>query len=207
MKKLFFFLLLLFLFIPLSFSQEEDINTNNNVRFGIRAGINYSRLNFSLASIPMENPPETSWQVGAVGGFYMVVPLYKNLYIQPEYLYSRAGGKAEVDYIEYDLSYLSLPVYLRWELTNRFSLIAGPQFDILINSHIEEGNSNSAEITHFTEARSIGYSGGAEIGISNSLGISLRYFHGAHDIWIPVSENERQEFKHQRFQLSLFYLF
>lgn len=58
-----------------------------------------------------------------------------------------------------------------------------------------------------TESRSVGVAGGTESGLSNSLGLGIRYFQSVHDIWIPGKNNEREEFKHQLVQISVFYLF
>ena len=147
--KNYIFLLILFLgYIPHCYSQQE----NNKVRFGLRAGMNLSHLNFSRVSLPSEKPLEMSWQAGGAGGLFMIVPLHESFFIQPEYLFSQTGGKAESSNLHYNLNYLSLPVFLRWEMRNRFSFILGPQFDLLINA---DQKNQTSEITAHTESRKI----------------------------------------------------
>lgn len=201
MKKYAFLIILVLGVIPDSFSQDF----NKKVRYGIRAGLNYSNLNFSDVSTAPENPLETTWKPGFVGGFYMVVPLAGSFLIQPEYLYSQTGGKAESSNLYYSLSYLSLPVFLRWEAIERFSIIAGPQFDLLIDAR--QKNKENPKITSETESRSVGVTGGIEWDINNNFGIGVRYFETMHELWIPITDAQRLEFKHQLFQASLFYNF
>jgi hypothetical protein len=201
MKKQIFLVTLLMVIIPNCYSQGY----NKDVRFGIRAGVNFSHLNFSIASVPSDDPLEMSWNVGFVGGVYMIVPLRENLYLQPEYLFSQTGGEAESSNLNYKLNYLSLPVFLRYEATRQFAFIAGPQFDLLINA--KEENRNDSKITRQTEARSVGLAGGIEFGFTNSLSLGIRYFQSVHDIWIPVTTNNKEEFKHQLIQASMSYIF
>lgn len=201
MKKHIFLVILLLGSIPYCFSQQEI----DDVRFGVRAGINFSHLNFSIASNPPANPIKTAWYEGAVGGFYMIVPLHKTLYIQPEYLFSMTGGNTESNSLRYKLNYLSLPIFLRWEVSNRVALIAGPQFDLLINA--EQTTTEQLKITAQTESRSVGLAGGLEFGITRSFGVGMRYFQSVNDIWIPVTNNNRKEFKHQLLQATVYYLF
>src|SRR6476659_10956334 len=72
-------------------------------RFGFRAGVNFSHMNFAKGVPPV--PIETSWHTGINFGFVMVVPIAENLYFQPEYAYSQMGGEVKSADTVYKLNY------------------------------------------------------------------------------------------------------
>lgn len=175
-----------------------------SVRFGIRAGINLSHMDFSRGNISEDEPIHTNWQAGIAGGFILIVPLTGNLFIQPEYLFSQQGGELRDMDMKYTINYLSLPVFLRWAVNRRVSLFAGPQFDLVIDSDKEVGNVVSS-LEHEIEHRSIGVTTGAEFRLASAFLIGGKYLYGINNI--DVSNSSRiLEFKHGMFQISLVYI-
>ena len=174
-------------------------------KFGFRAGANFCHFNFAKGSPPPATPIETSWEPGINLGFLMVVPITGQLFCQTEYLYSQMSGKIKGTKTAYHLDYFSLPVFLKYQLLEKFSLMAGPQFDLLIGAKkIDEGTSTN--ITHDTEERSISVTAGVEYQFTNSLGVAARYMHGLNHIGIG-QRSDVQEFKLESFQLSAFVKF
>jgi hypothetical protein len=164
-------------------------------RFGFRTGINISHVNFAQGSPPPDIPIETSRRTGINIGFLILVPLNDRLFFQPEYLYSQMGGQEKKSGTVYKLNYFSMPVFLKYQLTEKFSLMAGPQFDLLINAKKIDSGSSSL-ITHDTEERSFAVTAGVEFKIIRSISLCARYVHGINHIDIG------QEFKFQTLQLS-----
>jgi hypothetical protein len=201
MKLHFIFLIILLGFNPQCFSQKD----NQNVRFGIRAGVNLSHLNFSKGSSPPENPVITNWQPGIMIGLVVVVPIIENIYFQPEYLFSQMGGKMEEEDKVYQINYLSLPAFFRWKFFDEFSLLAGPQFDLLINAKEKSGNIESS-IENEIEHRSIFFSGGLEYSFTHNLVLGMKYMHGLNHVDIEFDRGN-EEFKYEGFQFSVSYLF
>lgn len=167
-------------------------------RFGFRAGANFSHMNFAKGSPPLST--ETSWGGRITFGFIMALPVTGRLSFQPEYLYSQMGSKIKDSDTAYKLNYLSLPVFLKFDLSEKLSFLAGPQFDILINAKRTENN-NSSNITHDTEERSLGITAGIEYEIIESLALCARYMNGFNHIGIG-QRSDTKEFKYESVQLS-----
>lgn len=177
----------------------------NLVRYGFRAGLNFSNMNFSKGSPPPAVPIESSWNEGGIAGFFIIAPLSGSFYIQPEYLFSQMGGKATSLSTSYEFNYISLPVFLRWEAISRLSFIAGPQFQLLINAKQKNKESGSM-ITKGLEDRSLGATFGVEYDITSTFGVGIKYMLGLNHI-SSEAVMDSQEFKYEMFQFSLFYIF
>lgn len=193
-------LLFLFLFFGSILNAQEK-----PVRFGIRAGMNFSTMTFLDNSLPPENSTETTGKSGGVLGLLMIVPLSGNFFIQPEYLYSQMGGFTKYPQTKIDLNYLSMPVFLRWEAMPRFSLLAGPQLDFLINAK-QKAQQSAEDLTENIEARSLGVTFGTDILFYQAFLLGIRYVVGINDVdYFWGMENE--EFKNEMLQISLVYIF
>lgn len=188
--------LLLFYSFPKAQAQAEP-----SVRFGLRAGINFSNLKFT-------NGPETgtggSWKEGLSLGGLMVVPVSKRFYLQQEYLYSEIGGEVEGTDRTYVFQYFSLPLFLRWELSRKLAFMAGPQFGLLINAKEDSAKIPSDQI--HMEERSLGLTLGAEYGLFKSFGITARYMLGLNNVDLGQF-SDLQEFKYGVFHFSIVYYF
>lgn len=132
----------------------------------------------------------------------VIVPLSKNLYFQPEYLFSQMGGKIRKTSTAYSFDYLSLPVLLRWEIRS-FFLTAGPHFDLLINSRKEVEDFISPDAIEMEE-RNIGFGMGLGFSLWSSFGIEVRYIKGFNHIRL-VMDSGVQEFKFNMVEASIFY--
>lgn len=174
-------------------------------RFAIRAGANYSLMNFNKG---MPTPPTTvpnSWKPGFGFSFQMRVPLVKSLSLNPEYGYAKLNGEDKRNNAEYNFDYLTLPVLVKLECTNWFTPLAGPQFDLLLHAK-RKLNGISSNTTHDTEERNISGVIGAEFKILDPLSIDLRYAHGLNHIGLG-QRSSTTEFKWQSLQLAVKYAF
>lgn len=196
-----FLLILLLFFVVQGVCSQE----NNSVRYGIKAGANFSHINFSKSSSPPDHAISTNWQPGIVAGFVVVVPVFNDIFFQPEYLFSQMGGKFEEENKQYQINYLSLPAFLRWNFYEGFSLLIGPQFDLLINSK-EKAENIETSLDDNIEHRSIFITGGLEYFFTNNLILGMKYMHGLNPVDIQ-RDNDNQEFKYQGFQFFFTYLF
>src|SRR5690606_23169412 len=135
----------------------------------------------------------------------LIVPLKNNFYFQPEYLYSQMGGKFDNENREFAIHYASLPVLLKWKFLDKFSLVAGPQFDLLINAKEKSGDIRSSLDSNI-EHRSILITGGMEYYFNHNLFLGLKYMQGLNHIDIQ-DEGNNIEFKYDAVQFALSYLF
>jgi opacity protein-like surface antigen len=171
------------------------------VSFGIKLGANYSNTNFNQGSPKPPTPVATTWKAGFVAGFLVQIMLPHRLAIQQEYLFSQVSGEVSSGGAQYTLRYLSLPLLLKYTLVPRVAVVAGPQFDLLIQAQ-QKASSQTTDITHDTEERGIGATAGVEVSLSKNLSLNARYLQGLNHIGIG-QRSAVQEFKLQSVQLTL----
>ena len=183
----------------LSYSLMAQQEESSFRRFGFRAGATSSKMDFSKGVPPPTTPIETSSRTGISVGFSLSIPLTDNLELQPEYGYAAMGSTIKADNTIYQLDYLSLPLLVRYKFHEKFSAMAGPQFDLLISAK-KESNGTNTTITHDTEERSIAAIAGLEYQVFDPVFISVRYLYGFNHIGIG-QRTAVQEFKFTGFQL------
>jgi opacity protein-like surface antigen len=120
-------------------------------------------------------------------------------------MYYKTTGENKSNGNQYSTSYVSLPLLFKYSIIDRLSVLAGPQFDLLIKS-VQNVNGIRKDITHETEERSIYVVGGVEFNFTESLSIDARYLHGFNHIGIrqPLDVTE---FKYEGIQLTAAYKF
>lgn len=195
-------LVLLFCCFGYALSAQSYIpgSGKNRVSFGAKAGINLSNMNFNKGIPAPLTPIESSWKSGFALGVFMEVPVYSNLYIQPEYLYSQVAGEDKSLAETYSMSYLSLPVLLKYKIFEKLAILVGPQFDLLIKA--ENNDSSNSNITHNTEERSIFAVAGLEINLIERIRLGARYLNGFNHIGIG-QRTDVKEFKYEMAQISV----
>ncbi len=194
---LFFFLLLF------QAASAQDSTPIALRRFGLRVGINFAHPDFSKGTPPSDL--KTNWGTGFVGGFFLMVPVSNKIALQPEYLFSQMNSSfMDIDG-HFNVNYLSLPLLLRIQLSDRFSILAGPQFDLMIGAEIQDSDGTN-DYTHQMEERGIAATAGLECRIWKSFALSLRYMQGLNHIGIDLG-NQTIKFKYQVLQISGSYRF
>jgi hypothetical protein len=176
MKKLF---VLTLLFIGI-------MNTQAQIRLGIKAGANFSDLDGNL---------DTSMRTGFHAGAILEIKASQNFAIQPEVLYSMQGAKVTLAGAkEIDFSYVTVPVLVKYYVvTDVFSLEAGPQFAFLIDDNVEN--------TFKTESFDFAVVGGIGLDITKS------FFAQAHYVVGLTDASTNADVKNRVIQLSLGYKF
>lgn len=173
----------------------QDINKNNRSQFGIKLGMNYSNIHFT--NTRGNTMPATSPLIGAAAGFFLNVPISEALSFQPEYLVSMQGSKLQND-SAFRLTYFSLPVLLNLKVAQKFSLLGGGSFDLLMWA--KEKARSTHESIKGLETRSLGLTGGIGYNITDDLNLQLRYLQSLNHIDDYFKE---REFKNTNLQLSL----
>lgn len=125
MKKLFVAAIVLFMGTTV-FSQSIDL--------GIKAGANFSSI---TDASQLSN--KTGFQAGIFGG----IKFSDKIGIQADILYSQQGAK--FDGGEFDLTYVNVPVVLKYYLIQGLNLQAGPQFGFVVDDNVKEVFSNLAK--------------------------------------------------------------
>lgn len=183
MKKL-----LIFVFVLSSVAVAQ---AQVQVALGLKAGVNVSKLNGD----DVESSSITAFHGGAFGLFKFTA-----IGIQPELLFSQQGAKVEDisgDPQDLKMSYMTIPVMVKFYLPGGFNLQAGPQFGFL-NSAEFDGNDIKDSFKSSDITANVGVAWDAPFG----LVLDARYNIGLSDI----SDNDAiGEVKSGTFQFSLGY--
>lgn len=182
-------------------SDAQPISSPSFKYFGFQAGVNISDMNFNLGSTAPDTSVSTAWKPGFTFGFILELPISERISVQPEYSFTRRYGSDRIIGADYRLDYLSMPVLLKYKISEKFDVFAGPQFELLINAY-STNNSETVDITHVVEERSIGIVGGCEVYVTDAIFISGRYFQGFNNIGIYQRSADIKEFKYQLVSLT-----
>lgn len=116
----------IFVFISTSHLCAQDKETTvekNETQYGLKAGINFAELWGEDAL------PQSDRKVGYSFGVYATYKISKEWKIQPEVIWSLQGEDSK-ESGRYKISYLNIPVMLKWT-ENRFYYELGPQLGLL----------------------------------------------------------------------------
>lgn len=157
------------------------------IDIGLKAGANFSNTDANNAE------SITAFH----GGAYALLKL-ANIGIQPEVLWSKQGNEFSAGNLtsEVDLTYVNIPVMLKFYLPLGVNLQAGPQFGILTDAvQDDEDISNTLKSSDLSAALGAGWD--APFGLQ----INARYVLGLSDI----NDGGGDAIKNRTFQLSLGY--
>ena len=224
MKKTAFLATALLATAAISSAQAQDI------RFGLRAGANYSNLSGNI-----KNEDTYNNKVGFLGGVMLNVPLLAEglLSIQPEILYSQKGfenkptefssvlGKQKREG-NVNYNYIDVPLLLKFKALG-FVAEAGPQYSYLLSSNNETKTTTTPAVGSPTVSETkdkndvsglnrneLGYLAGVGYEATNGLSLNLRYT-GAFSDFVKSDNSayfngDLKNARHSAFQLSLGYL-
>ena len=184
MKKSIVILSLLVSFSPLLFAQGFQI--------GAKAGVNIS--NFTGGNF--EDVSKSALVGFHIGGLINFM-FGSSVSLQPEVLFSTQGAKLEKAGVEEDfkVSYVNIPIMLKYKFNGGFYLEAGPQFGFLNKAEL---NGNSIEDNIKKSDVSLGLGVGWDLPIG--LKLDARYNMGLTD---NSDDPAYETIKSQVFQLSL----
>lgn len=183
MKKLIVAVVALFIGTT-AFSQSIDL--------GIKAGANFANITDASG---LSN--KTGFQAGVFGG----IKFSDKLGIQADLLYSQQG--AEFDGGEFDLSYVNVPIVIKYYLFQGLNLQAGPQFGFVVDDKITY--KVFGEVVEKTKAEAFDLTAVVGAGYDFPFGIRFdaRYNFGLTD----VAKEEGVKGKNSVFSLALGYSF
>ncbi|SRX55811.1 porin family protein [Aequorivita sp. CIP111184] len=188
MKKLLLFVAV----ATLSFTAAQS----QNVRFGAKAGVNFSSLNGSdIDNVDML----TGLHVGAVAR----IGISELFAIQPEIVYSLQGYSLDDD-LKVNLNYINLPIMVDFTLAEGFSLQAGPQVGFNLSSKVDfDGEKEDAEGVQTVD---IGAGLGAQYILPMNLFFQARYVTGLTSVFEDF-DGESFDAKNSVISLSVGYFF
>ncbi len=149
--------------------------------FGFKAGVNLSNLNVKdWAGV------ESKGRTGVVGGLFIDIPFGRVISVQPEFLYSQMGGKLKgvtniSQEVDQKLTYFSIPLLLKFNVSRHFSFLVGPQFDFLSTSQLSYGGTSTNNDSKFNK-NDIAATAGIQFWMGRYFGIDARYIYGTKNI-------------------------
>lgn len=167
-----------------AFSQGIDL--------GIKAGANFANI-----SDVSHLSNKTGFQAGIFGG----IKFSEKIGIQADMLYSQQG--AEFDGGEFDLTYINVPIVLKYYIIQGLNIQAGPQFGFVVDDKISFDV--FGDISRKAKAENFDLSGVVGAGYDFPMGIRLdaRYNFGLTD----VSKIDGADGKNSVFSVALGYSF
>ncbi|PRY87656.1 outer membrane protein with beta-barrel domain [Mongoliibacter ruber] len=162
MKKL---LLLSFVIFGLMTTQ------NLFAQVGLRTGINVANLNgYSFDS-------RVAFRAGAYYGF----ELMDKIKVEPGLYFSQKGIKSDVEAVNDRLSYIDVPVVVRYGVTEKLNVFAGPQASVLAARRFE-GPDGVSRATSTIRGYDLAAVLGVAYEIYNGVGIQVGYDFGLIDL-------------------------
>lgn len=190
MKKLFF----------VSLFTVAAVTMNAQVKFGIKAGANFSKFSGSDAKLGDVSP---KYKIGFTGGGLVNIPVNETFSVQPEVLYSMEGSKYEEDgdKLVYHTDYINIPVMVQYNASGFYGE-TGPQVGFLINA---KGDNGDVSVDIKDSFKSINFSWGVGLGykLPNGFGVGARYNIGIANI----ADDEDTKLKLGGFHLGVSYTF
>ena len=177
------------------------------VKFGVKAGLNVTTITGGELS--------ASSKVGFHVGGLVEFKLTDKFAVQPELLFSTKGAKADFGgfTFEQNLSYIDLPIMVKYFVMEGLSIEAGPQVSFLMSA---KGKADGVSVDNKKEFSStdFGFNIGAGYELTSGLFFQARYNLGFSDISkAPPVDPDFPEFsinykeKNNGFQVSVGYKF
>jgi hypothetical protein len=155
----------------------SQVNAQSKIGFGIKAGINISDQvtsgtgeNVNVRSILRFN-----------GGAYFNYFFSDKIAVQPELLVSGKGS--DWDDPAYDvkdlLTYIDVPVLLRYQVIDLLNIHAGPQFGYMLNAtQKDKASGDVININEYYKKPDLGLVVGAEANLPFKINLTVRYVIG-----------------------------
>ena len=142
---------------------------------GVKAGLNLTNEKLKVESISQSG----DMKVGFLIGGYLTAPLAEKLAIQPELFFATGGAKYSTDSTggKVNLGYISVPVLVRYNLTENINIQVGPQLGFLLSAKAKPDGGDSQDVKDSYKGIDFGVAAGLglEFGAFNA---SARYYLG-----------------------------
>ncbi|MBD0726072.1 hypothetical protein B6A10_12890 [Flavobacterium sp. L1I52] len=145
------------------------------VKFGVKAGLNLSNFTGDV-----EN---NSIKAGFQAGGLVEIKVSDKFSVQPEVLYSLQGTKIEEEGtdVNFNMSYLNVPVMAKFYVADGFSLEAGPQIGFLLSAN-GKAEGVSIDIKDYFKSTDFSLNVGAGYDVAENVNIGARYGFGLSNI-------------------------
>ena len=184
------------------------------VKFGVKGGLNLANFEGDTDGLDMKS--RTGFHVGG----FVAVKLSDKFTLQPEVLYSVQGAKADnfeydlngtvyIADLDYNLSYVNVPLMLKYYAAEKFNIEVGPQVGFLTAAKVKatvNGISAEEDAKEQFESLDFGVNVGAGYDFTENLSAGLRYNLGLSNI-AKTEPGDDSKIRNAVFSVSLGYKF
>lgn len=204
MKKLLLSMAAVALFTVASFAQ---------VSYGFKAGLNVSKEKTVYDDGSASEKETSDARISMNFGGFLVKEFNEKFAIQPEFVISFEGGKEEGAISGFDyksvnkLSFINLPVMVRFTPVEKLNLYAGPQFGINIGAkNVTEfdGDTEDEDIADEVSTLGVAFGFGAGFFVTDNIEINLRYNAGLSN-WYNGEDSDDYNYKLNVLQIGAAY--
>jgi opacity protein-like surface antigen len=164
-----------------------------DVKFGVKLGLNIANISGDIE--------DNKSLFGANLGGFAEIKLSDKLAFQPELLFSMQGSKYED--IATKLNYINIPLLAKYNLNEKFSVLAGPQIGFLMSAKLKD-STKSVDIKEGFNTTDFGLNVGAGYNVTENILVDARYNFGLSNI---LKDADGFSQKNSVFQLSIGYKF
>jgi len=169
---------------------------------GVKAGLNYSSQFISGAASSVDFKSILGINAGAYCNYFLL----DFLAIQPELMVSGKGSHWTNQYYDarYNLTYIDLPILIRFQPVSLINIHAGPQFSYLLLANQKDfgTNLNTNVIGNFYKF-DLGLAFGIEANLPYNINLTVRYILGLNTATTGTQYTET--WRNKSFQVSLGY--
>jgi hypothetical protein len=164
---------------------------------GFKLGLNLANQTVSSSEFGVTVSP--SFRPSFHAGGYLTAMLSEKFGVQPEVLYSGQGYKQNGG--TFSVNYITVPVLLRYNFTEVFSIHAGPQIGILMSAKAKM-DGEEEDVKDMLKTTDIGAAVGLGIDLPMGLNFGFRFVKGFTNI---VDESDDIKYKNYNLQFSAGY--
>ncbi|MCV9934171.1 PorT family protein [Flavobacterium sp. LS1R47] len=186
------------------------------VKFGVKAGMNLSTWTGDTEGVDLKS------KVGFNGGGFVAIQFSEKLTLQPEVLFSTQGVKVDnvegdvnganyMGNVRFNLSYINVPVMVKYYVVKDFNIEVGPQIGFLTSAEtvtkINGFNGKHKEnVKEIFESVDFGLNFGAGYDFTENISAGVRYNLGLSNI-AKTEEGDNTKLKNSVFSLLVGFKF
>jgi len=171
-----------------------------------RAQVKYGgKIGLNLSDFTGDEADEAKSKVGFNFGGFAEIPVADAFAVKPELVFSKQGAKTEITSVDskFKLSYINIPVLVKYNTSSGFFVETGPQVGFLVSAKVKADNvlvdvKDQFKTTDFSWAFGLGY----DI-IEYDFGVNLRYNLGL----VNIADGGNSDLKNSVFQLGVYKTF
>ncbi|MEP7142691.1 MAG: porin family protein [Ferruginibacter sp.] len=185
------------------FSGIYFLSQAQKIQYGLTTALNLATISGAGIS--------PRYQTGFEAGIFAAIPINKKISVQPELLYdfikiSRADNFTTY-YVDrsrssskttFNVAYASIPVLINYRVSQKISVNAGPQYNILVYSNEDLLYYNRA----FTN-NDFGIRGGAQFAPSPTLNLFVSYYYGIANTNAIDNGDNNYKWENRQLQIGL----